>query len=189
MEYSKCLVQVDEILNYLKPEDLKKIPEDIRKIIKESKDENYAWKYDEGKNLEKQNLNRKSIAILAYLNTEYLLNDEQRKLMKQVYKNNEEELEEEKRKRYNPDCVFENSNNMNINTKDSAQINEKVDNNSYKNNENQKVENDNTYNKIVKVKWYNKIILYIKSLFSKKSWFIRNLWYNNIAFYEKRKDL
>ena len=35
VEYSKRLVEVDEILNYLSYENLVKIPESIRKAIKE----------------------------------------------------------------------------------------------------------------------------------------------------------
>ena len=92
MEYSKCLVEVDEVLKYLNPEELIKIPDNVRKAITDNKDKNYEWKYDESKKLEDQNLNRKSIAILSYLNMEYLLNDEQRKLMEQIHRAKKKEL-------------------------------------------------------------------------------------------------
>ena len=38
MEYKKCLVELDEILKYLKDEDREKIPQEIRMAIKEKKD-------------------------------------------------------------------------------------------------------------------------------------------------------
>ena len=160
MEYSKCLVQVDEILNYLNPEELKKIPENVRKTIKDNKDKNYEWKYDEGKKLEEQNLNRKSIAILSYLNMEYLLNDEQRKLMGQIHRVNEQKQEEEKRKQYNPENIFENKSN--IKEDKTVQV---------ASNESTSKESKESKNLAMtkKDRWYNKIILYIKSLFSKKS--------------------
>lgn len=160
MEYSKCLVQVDEILNYLNPEELKKIPENVRKTIKDNKDKNYEWKYDEGKKLEEQNLNRKSIAILSYLNMEYLLNDEQRKLMEQIHRVNEQKQEEEKRKQYNPENIFENKSN--IKEDKTVQV---------ASNESTSKESKESKNLVMtkKDRWYNKIKLYIKSLFSKKS--------------------
>ena len=160
MEYSKCLVQVDEILNYLNPEELKKIPENVRKTIKDDKDKNYEWKYDEGKKLEEQNLNRKSIAILSYLNMEYLLNDEQRKLMEQIHRVNEQKQEEEKRKQYNPENIFENKSN--IKEDKTVQV---------ASNESTSKESKESKNLVMtkKDRWYNKIKLYIKSLFSKKS--------------------
>ena len=41
MEYTKCLVQLDEVLNYLSTENLKKIPDEIRNSIKQQKDKEY----------------------------------------------------------------------------------------------------------------------------------------------------
>ena len=160
MEYSKCLVQVDEILNYLNPEELKKIPENVRKTIKDNKDKNYTWKYDVSEKLEEQNLNRKSIAILSYLNMEYLLNDEQRKLMGQIHRVNEQKQEEEKRKQYNPENIFENKSNI----KEDKTI-------QVASNESTSKESKESKNLAMtkKDRWYNKIKLYIKSLFSKKS--------------------
>lgn len=89
MRYEKCLVEVDEVLKHLVKEDLLKIPEDIRKAITENKDKEYIWNYDEEKDLTDQNLDRSSIAILSYLNIEYILNDDQRKLMNKIHKYNE----------------------------------------------------------------------------------------------------
>ena len=93
MEYTKCLVELDEVLKYLNTEELEKIPYEIRNAIKEKKDKNYVWNYDESKDLSDQNLNRKTIAMLSYLNMEYLLNDEQRMLMEKLHRLNEEKLE------------------------------------------------------------------------------------------------
>lgn len=40
MEYEKCLVEVDEVLNHLSKEELNKIPEDVLKGIKNIKIKN-----------------------------------------------------------------------------------------------------------------------------------------------------
>ena len=43
-DYSKSLVEVEEILNYLSIEDYKKIPEKVFEILNKNKDPNYIWK-------------------------------------------------------------------------------------------------------------------------------------------------
>lgn len=106
----KCLVELDEVLRFLSAEDRNKIPEDIRNSIKQLKDKNYIWNYDSSKELKEQKLNRKTIAMLAYLNTEYLLNDEQKELMKKIHQNNEEKLEKNKQEKYNSNNIFKNHN-------------------------------------------------------------------------------
>ena len=108
MEYTKCIVELDEILNYLLLENLEKIPLEIRNSIKEHKDKEYIWKYDETKELKEQKLDRKTIAMLSYLNMEYLLNKEQKEYMQNLHKLNEQKIEKEKQKKYNPDSLFKN---------------------------------------------------------------------------------
>lgn len=89
MEYKKCLVELDEVLKYLDDDELKKIPHNIINTIKLSKDKEYKWNYDTSKKLEEQNLNRKTIAMLSYINIKYLLNKEQKELMEKYHEYNE----------------------------------------------------------------------------------------------------
>ena len=105
-EYNKRLVEVDEILNHLSEEDLLKIPEDVRKAIKDNKDKDYVWKYDETKSLKNQDLSRDTIVLLSYLNMEYLLDEGQKNLMKQIHEFNERTAEEEKKNKYNTEDLF-----------------------------------------------------------------------------------
>lgn len=106
VDYDKRLVEVDEILGYLSEDDLLKIPEDIRQMIKYNKNKEYTWKYDESKELKDQDVNRDTIIILSYLNMEYLLNQEQKELMERIHKLNELKSEELKRERYKPEDLF-----------------------------------------------------------------------------------
>ena len=99
-DYKKRLTEVDEILNYLSEEELEKIPAEIRKAIRDNKDNEYEWEYDEEKTLKEQNLSRDTIAFLSYLNMEYLLNEEQKTLMKEIHKLNDRKVEEAKKKKY-----------------------------------------------------------------------------------------
>ena len=105
-DLAKRLVEVDEVLKYLSVENLKKIPDEIKRIIKDNKDKEYIWVYDETKELKDQNLPRDTIAILSYLNMEYLLNEEQRALMDKIHRLNERKLEEKKRLKYNQEDLF-----------------------------------------------------------------------------------
>lgn len=113
VDYEKRLVEVDEVLNYLSEENLNKIPEDIRNLIKENKDKNYTWKFDEKKELKEQNLSKDTIIILSYLNIEYLLNEEQKKLMEQIYELNEKKQIEERKEKYKVDEIFKNKETTN----------------------------------------------------------------------------
>ena len=96
VDYKKRFVEVDTILNYLPKEDLLKIPEDIRNAIKENKDSEYSWCYDESKSLKNQNVSRDTIAFLSFLNIKYLLNYEQKELIKQLHELNKQKKENEK---------------------------------------------------------------------------------------------
>ena len=108
IDYNKRLVEVDEVLKYLSEEDLSKIPKDIRQLIKDNKDKEYEWEYDDTKPLKDQNLNRDTIAFLSYLNMEYLLNEEQKQLMQEIHEYNEKKLEEAKAEKYGVDDLFKN---------------------------------------------------------------------------------
>ena len=108
MEYTKCLVQLDEVLNYLSTDNLEKIPDEIRNGIKEQKDKEYIWKYDESKSLKEQELARRTVAMLSYLHMEYLLNNEQREYMETIHKINEQKIQKENQIKYNQDNLFNN---------------------------------------------------------------------------------
>ena len=106
MEDTKCLSELSEILKFLAPEELVKIPEEIRNAIDENKDKEYVWHYDEAKSLSEQNIDRKTVAMLAYLNIEYLLSEKQRALMAEIHEFNEQKAEKEKQVKYSSDVRF-----------------------------------------------------------------------------------
>lgn len=136
IELNKRLVEVDIILDHLSKSDYEKIPKKLIETIKKNKDNKYTWEYDETKELKKQNLNIDTIAILSYINMQFLLNEEQKNYMKQIYNKNEQELEKEKINKYNSNEIFKKSNN----NKDTSMI------------------------VVEKEKWYNKILKKIKKI-------------------------
>ena len=118
-QLKKRLVEVDEILSYLSEEDIYKIPEEVRQFIRENKDNKYTWKYDETKKLKDQDVDRNTIVILSYLNSEYLLNEEQKELMEQIYELNEQKARKELIKRQRnikPEDMLKNAKEKNGNT-------------------------------------------------------------------------
>jgi hypothetical protein len=96
---AECLVEVDAVLCRLSPEELKKIPLDVRDAINEFKSIEYAWFYDDEKPLSEQDLRKESVAILSALNMQYLLNDDQRKLMDEIHIVNEYKEEKEEQQK------------------------------------------------------------------------------------------
>ncbi len=85
IDFNKRFVEVDEILKYLSETDYKKIPTNVINYIKSNKDNTYTWKYDTSKKLKDQNVSDDTIAILSYLNMEYLLNQEQKEFMRKLH--------------------------------------------------------------------------------------------------------
>lgn len=106
IDYKKRLVEVDEIIKNMPKEDFDKIPNDLISIIRKNKDSNYVWKYDKSKKLADQNLSKDTIAILAYINTEFILENEQRMLMRNIHYFNEMKNEELKKKKFNLENIF-----------------------------------------------------------------------------------
>lgn len=126
IDYNKRLVEVDEILNYLSEEHLLKIPEEVRKAIKENKDKEYFWKYDETKPLKDQDVSRDTIAFLSYLNMEYLLNEKQKEYMQQLHELNEKKLEEAKSEKYSVDDLFKRNKSQQEKSKETEQVQEQA---------------------------------------------------------------
>lgn len=144
MEDKKVLTEVYEILKHLSNENYTKIPNNVINLIKENKDENYIWRYDIAKSLTEQNISRDAVAVLSYINMEYLLNDRQRGFIENLHKQNEEDLEQQKREKYNSDTLFKVKKN-NVNTT-----------------------NENTSLVIAKKeKWYEKMFSFFKNIFKR----------------------
>lgn len=106
IDYKKRFVEVDEILKYLSKKDFCKVPDDLLDLIRKNKDPRYIWKYDNNKKLEEQNIHRDSVAILAYINTEFILEGNQKILMQNIHCCNEMKNEKLRREKFNPENIF-----------------------------------------------------------------------------------
>lgn len=141
----KAYTEVLELLKFFSTEQVKKIPETKLKVFLKYRDENYNYKVDKTKSFFEQNMMPETKAIFTILFEDYWATDEQRKVLKQKEAEAFKELENKKRSLYNPDDLFKN-----------RRINE--------------IENHtkNANITLLNEKWYNKIILALKSFFNRK---------------------
>ena len=107
---NKRLVEVEDILQRLDSTYKDKVPQKIWKYIRQNKDNDYAFSYNEKEPLMNQQLNIDTVAILTYINMEYLLDKKQRKDTIELFKKDEIFLEKKKIEKYNPNALFKNKN-------------------------------------------------------------------------------
>lgn len=85
-------------------------------MLEEKRDITYNPQYNMETTLNKQDINKESLNILALIHYNYWCNDENEKMeLQNILKNNEEIHEEGLRIKYNPEDLFKNKNNNYIN--------------------------------------------------------------------------
>lgn len=112
--FPKAFVEVKEILNNMKDEDIKQIPESFIEIIEKNCAQNYNFKIDYSKKLDEQYILRETKIILAYIFLNYWSTQEQKIKIEQKLKNDIIRADEEKKKKYQVD-VFKNENQVIVN--------------------------------------------------------------------------
>ncbi len=106
-DYKKVFSELYEIFKYLPDDFKKKIPEELLEIIKDNRNENYIFKYDKSKKLEEQDIYEETKAFITYLYLNYYCSFEEKENLIKIMKKNSIKKEEELRKKYNPDRIFE----------------------------------------------------------------------------------
>lgn len=114
IDENKRLVEVNEVLLQLSKKDFDKIPKEVISNIRNKMDKDYVWNYNPNKELSEQGLLEDTIAILSYINLEYLLNEEQKDFMNKVYMNNEIKKQKELQAIYPSDNLFKSKQKENI---------------------------------------------------------------------------
>lgn len=103
--------EVDRILNLMDEQYQKKIPEKLRKLISESKLNDYDVIINPKIPLKEQKISRKALSILAVLNYNYwCVGESKKQKLIEKYINNEKIKQEKLRELYNPDNLFNNKN-------------------------------------------------------------------------------
>lgn len=126
---AKAYSEVDAILSQMESKYVDKIPIEIRKIFKDEKDTEYHPLIEISEKILEQKLQRKTIAILAFLDLNYWCEDEiEKQKLINKFLENDRLNEQEKLKKYNPDNLFIKKENINNSENMSLQVQEKKGN-------------------------------------------------------------
>ena len=101
--YNKAFTEVYEILIRLNKEDYEKIPKEVIEAIKDSRDPDYVFRFEEGVDIENQNYMVETRALLFNIFKDYLANSKQKPILMAMFNKMVAESEEEKKILYDTD--------------------------------------------------------------------------------------
>ena len=98
-KYKNAITEVIAVLKYyLKPEELKKIPQEKIMWLNKNANPKYDFKIDESKTLEEQNLSQEANTIIVSLYRDYFLEKEKLPILDKILELNE--LKEKVKEQY-----------------------------------------------------------------------------------------
>lgn len=107
IETKEIYSELYQVLKLLGNEYIDKLPKSLFNMIEEKRNMHYNPKYTENIPLNKQNIKKETISILALLHLNYWCENEKEKYeLNQILKNNEIRHQDELRKKYNGDNIF-----------------------------------------------------------------------------------
>lgn len=109
---AKAYVEILEIIKYMEPECVNKIPKGLIEFFERQKDKNYEYHFDEEKDFSEQKISEETGGLLAMLALNYIANEENKEKIKEILIKNEEEYQKELREKYNPDNLFKDKQNI-----------------------------------------------------------------------------
>lgn len=99
-----------EILSYMESEYTNKIPKKLMQVLERNALTTYEKHIDATKPLEEQKISQKTAALIGMLTLQYWCeSEEQKQELIKVFKENERVYQENLRKKYNPDNIFNNN--------------------------------------------------------------------------------
>lgn len=99
--------EVYQVLNLLGNEYIDKLPKSLFNMLEEKRNINYEPKYTEDLPLNKQNIKKEALSIIALLHLNYWCeNVKEKNELNQMFKDNEDGYQDELRKKYDPDNIF-----------------------------------------------------------------------------------
>jgi len=143
IKYANAYQEVLEILKYIPQEDYNKVPKDEIELLEANANRNYVFAYNPDQTLEEQGVSKIARGVIAIFFRDYWATEEQREKILAKQKQDRQIVEEEKRKKYNPEDIFANKKRT-----------EKVE--------------ENALTEVKKEKWYTKVVSFFQRLFQKK---------------------
>ena len=108
-EYSIACTEVLEILKHLPKYQQEKIPKSEIDFYEENKDRGYNFRFDTSKSFNEQQISNMANAIIITIFRDYFANEQQKSVLKSIINENNRKIEYQKRLKYNPDRIFENT--------------------------------------------------------------------------------
>lgn len=109
---ARAYVEILEIIKYIEPECVNKIPKGLIEFFEKQKDKNYKYHFDEEKDFSEQKISEETGGLLAMIALNYIADEENREKIKEILIKNEEEYQRELREKYNPDNLFKDKQNI-----------------------------------------------------------------------------
>lgn len=113
----EAYAEVFEILKYMDRNIVMKIPLDIIELFSQNKNDNYKSKIDHNDIFNKNNISKKALNILAWLNINYFSSIEEKRNLIQLYRENDYIKEQKKKELYNSENIFKYKENIVKNSK------------------------------------------------------------------------
>ena len=114
--------EVYEVLMCMNDAAVNKIPKDIFNNIKEKRNIHFYTKINKKDIFNKNNISKEAMDFLCYLDYNYWMNDENKKKVRDINSQRKLAEEEEKLKKYNPDNIFKNRNDVVKNEESNTSI-------------------------------------------------------------------
>ena len=106
--------EVYAILNMLGKEYINKLPNDIYNIIKEEKSTEYNPVYATTVALDKQDVKKETISIIAFLHLNYWCNEEEKIKLRELFDENEDKYQEEQEVEQEDEEIQDDNNEIEI---------------------------------------------------------------------------
>ena len=106
IEYANAYYEVIRILEYVNIDDYNKIPSKLINTFRMNANYEHKFEYDVNKTLEEQNVSKRALTVIAILFRDYWATPYQKERIKEKEKMELHKIEEDKRKKYNPDNIF-----------------------------------------------------------------------------------
>ena len=101
--YNKAFTEVYEILKRLNKDDYEKIPQEVIEAIKESRDPDYKFQFENGVDIVDQNYMLETRAILFNIFKDYLANEKQKTILTAIFNKSVQMEEQKKKEQYDTD--------------------------------------------------------------------------------------
>ena len=111
---SNTYEEVYEILSYMDKVTVMKIPEEILNIIKTKRNINFKTKINKCDIFNEENVSKEAIDFICWLDYKYWLDQNRKSEIDKINIDRIKKSEEEKRKIYNPNNIFENKEKKSI---------------------------------------------------------------------------